>query len=99
MTNEELLSLLRQGTFSFSAKVCRDENISLVSAQFLRWLFVEGSCTNRQIFDTFGAGRAYELLRMGFVSSELGEREGAQTNLWKVTENSSQLLQRLTKKR
>ena len=95
MQNETLLYILEDPQFKFDPLRYRNENISLQSAKFLRWLFINQPCTNAQIINTFGMGLATMMLKSGYVTNPLGETESAHTNLWSVTPDGIELLKRL----
>ena len=95
MQNEALLTILKDSQFKFKALRCRNENISLQAAKFLRWIAMNESCTNAQVINTFGMGLAMTMLKPGFVTNPLGQTENENTNLWSLTPEGIELLKRL----
>jgi hypothetical protein len=95
MTAAELIAILKDKDFKFKVAKCRDENISLQSAKFLRWVMLNAPCTNAQVMNTFGMGLAYTVLKPGYVTNPLGQSENTETNLWSLTPAGVELLKRL----
>jgi len=95
MTNDQWILTLKKTDFRFNALKCRDENISLQAAKFLRWIFLEGPCTNAQVINTFGMELAYVPLRAGYAANLPGQKGSEETNLWMLTPAGIDLLKRL----
>jgi hypothetical protein len=89
--NQPILQLLRNDSFHFDPKACRNANVNLLEAKFLRWLFIEER-SNVEIIQSFGLGLAYKLLKQGFVENSLGIKDTANTNLWKLTDDGLEAL-------
>ena len=87
------LNILRTEPYRFNPMLCRAANIALQEAKFLRWLFL-AERSNAEIIETFGMGMAYSLLKQGYVDNPLGERDNANTNLWKLTPDGTSLLKK-----
>lgn len=95
MNNETLLSILKNPQFKFNPARCRNENIALQAAKFLRWVCLNAPCTNAQVINAFGTGLAYIPLRAGYVTNPLGQHGDEKTNLWMLTSAGLDLLKRL----
>ncbi len=89
------LNILKNEPYRFKPMLCRNANISLQEAKFLRWLFL-AERNNAEVIQTFGMGMAYNLLKQGYVENPLGERDNANTNLWKLTEEGIGILKSAT---
>jgi hypothetical protein len=87
------LNLLKTEPYRFNPMSCRSANISTTEAYFLRWLFL-AERSNAEIIQEYGMGLAYGLLKQGYVENPLGERDNANTNLWKLTPDGTSLLKR-----
>ncbi len=99
MNQDLLVSILRHPDFKVNTAKCRQENIPLQAAKFLRWVLLEGPCTNAQIINSFGMGLAYTMLRPGYVDNPLGQSANTETNLWSLTPAGQELLIRLVQSR
>jgi hypothetical protein len=89
------LNFLKEETFRFDPKSCRNANIPLMEAKLLRWIFL-AERSNLDIAQSFGLGLAYKLLKQGFVENPLGEQGASHTNLWKLTEDGLDILKTVT---
>ena len=93
--NLPTLQLLRNDSFHFDPKACRNANVNLLEAKLLRWLFI-AERSNVEVIQNFGLGFAYKLLKQGFVDNPLGVQDTAQTNIWKLTQDGLEILKILT---
>ena len=89
--NLATLQLLRNDSFHFDLKSCRNANVNLLEAKLLRWLFI-AERSNVEVIQSFGLGLAYKLLKQGFVENSLGKNDTANTNLWKLTDDGLEVL-------
>jgi hypothetical protein len=89
--NLPTLELLRNDSFHFDPKACRNANVNLLEAKFLRWLFIEER-SNVDVIQNFGFGLAYKLLKQGFLENSLGIQDTANTNIWKITDDGLEVL-------
>lgn len=87
------LNILRTEPYYFKPMLCRAANIALQEAKFLRWLFL-AERSNAEIMETFGMGMAYHLLKQGYADNPLGQKDGAQTNLWKLSADGLSILKK-----
>ncbi|MCJ7436018.1 MAG: hypothetical protein MUO77_21275 [Anaerolineales bacterium] len=87
--------LLKNDSFSFSPQSCRDANVSLIEAKFLRWLFIKERISD-DIFQNFTMGIAFKLRRQGFVDNPLKEQGDTYTNIWKLTDDVLEILKTIT---
>jgi cellulose biosynthesis protein BcsQ len=63
MSNNLLtLQLLKNDSFHFDPKSCRNANINLLEAKLLRWLFIEER-SNVEVIQNFGLGQACKLFK------------------------------------
>jgi len=85
------LQLLKDKTFRFDPMSCRNANVTLMEAKFLRWLFL-AERSNVDVLQKFGLGFAYKFLNQGFVDNPLGVQGTAHTNLWHLTEDGLNIL-------
>ena len=83
--------LLKNDTFRFDPKSCRNANVSVMEAKLLRWLFFDDH-NNIEVIKNFGTGLPYKLLKQGFVENSLGTQDIAQTNIWKLSDDGLELL-------
>lgn len=87
--------LLKNDTFRFDPKSCRNANVSIMEAKFLRWLFFDDH-SNSEVIQNFGTGLPNKLLKQGFVENSLGTQDIAQTNIWKLSDDGLELLKTIT---
>jgi hypothetical protein len=92
--NQPTLQLLRNDSFHFDPKACRNANVNLLEAKLLRWLFIEER-SNVEVIQNFGLGQACKLLKQGFVENSLGIKETANTNIWKLTDDGLEVLEKI----
>jgi len=92
--NLPTLQLLRNDSFHFDPKSCRNANVNLLEAKLLRWLFI-AERGNVEVIQNFGLGLAYKLLKQGFVENSLGIKDTANTNIWKLTDDGLEVLEKI----
>jgi len=90
-----LYLLLKNDSFRFDPKSCRNANVSFMQAKLLRWLFFDDH-SNLEIIKNFGLGLAYKLLKRGYVENPLGDSEDSQTNIWKLSDDELEILKTIT---
>jgi len=90
-----LYLLLKNDSFRFDPKSCRNANVSFMQAKLLRWLFFDDH-SNLGIIKNFGLGLAYKLLEQGYVENPLGDSEDSQTNIWKLSDDGLEILKTIT---
>jgi hypothetical protein len=91
--NLPTLQLLKNNSFHFDPKSCRNANVNFLEAKLLRWLFI-AERSNVEVIQNFGLGLAYKLLKQGFVENSLGIKDIANTNLWKLTNDGLEVLEK-----
>ena len=90
-----LYLLLKNDSFRFDPKSCRNAIVSFMQAKLLRWLFFDDH-SNLEIIKNFGLGLAYKLLEQGYVENPLGDSEDSQTNIWKLSDDGLEILKTIT---
>jgi hypothetical protein len=98
MTTAEWIARLQHPGFKFNAAQCRQENVSLKEAAFLRFLLLNAPAANSEVAN-FGPGLAYKVMRAGYAVNPLGRKGDEETNLWMLTPAGVELLRRLADER
>jgi hypothetical protein len=89
--NLPTLQLLKNDSFHFDPKSCRNANVNLLEAKLLRWLFI-AERSNVEVIQNFGLEQVCKLLKQGFVDNPLGVQDTVQTNIWKLTDDGLEVL-------
>lgn len=89
--NLPTLQLLRNDSFHFDPRACRNANVNLLEAKLLRWLFIKER-GNVEVIENFDLELACKLLKQGFVENSLVVQDTAKTNIWKLTGDGLEVL-------
>ena len=92
--NLPTLQLLRNDSFHFDPKSCRNANVNFLEAKLLRWLFIVER-SNMEVIQNFGLELAYKLLKQGFVENSLVVQDTADINIWKLTDDGLEVLEKI----
>ena len=92
MNEQELRDFFRkQDNYRFSPARCKAVGLSVIDAKFLRALLLSER-DNAWVFQNFGGGRAYRLLKHGLVTNPMAVLGDAHTNVWRLTQVGSKIL-------
>ena len=89
------LHFLKNDTFRFDPKLCRNANVILMEAKLLRWLFL-GDHSSVDVIQDFDIGLVYRLLKQGNLENPLVAADTSRSNIWKLSDDGLEVLKTIT---
>ena len=75
------LHLLKNDTFRFDPKLCRNANVILMEAKLLLWLFL-GDHSSVDVIQDFDMRLVYRLLKQGNLENPLVAADTSRSNIY-----------------